>query len=78
MGYFIEGVDKANPLGYIRCTVTRNPERTATMKAYTAAIRAADRALRAYKRNPTDATYAAYWAASTTAIQARAAYRATR
>jgi hypothetical protein len=48
------------------------------MQDYAAAIRAADRALRAYKRNPTDATYAAYWAASTAAIQARAAHRATR
>jgi hypothetical protein len=48
------------------------------MKAYTAAIRAADRALRAYKRNPTDASYAVYWAASTAAIQARAAHRASR
>jgi hypothetical protein len=48
------------------------------MQAYIAAIRAADRALRAYKRNPTDATYAAYWAASTAAIQARAAHRASR
>ena len=24
-------LDKANPLGYIECTVTRNPERTDTM-----------------------------------------------
>jgi hypothetical protein len=48
------------------------------MKAYITAIRAANRALRAYKRNPSDAAYAAYWAASTAAIQARAAYRATR
>jgi hypothetical protein len=48
------------------------------VKAYIAAIRTADRALRAYKRNPTDATYAAYWAASTAAIQARAAHRASR
>lgn len=48
------------------------------MKAYITAIRAADRALRAYRRNPTDATHAAYWAASTAAIQARAAYRAAR
>ncbi len=48
------------------------------MKAYIAAIRAADRALRAYKRNPTDATHAAYWAASTAAIEARAACRASR
>jgi hypothetical protein len=48
------------------------------MKTYTAAIHAADHALRVYKNNPTDATYAAYWAASTTAIQALAAYRASR
>jgi hypothetical protein len=48
------------------------------MQTYIAATRAADRALRAYKRNPTDATHAAYWAASTAAIQARAAYRASR
>ena len=31
MGYFIVVVDKANPLGYIGYTVTRNPERTVTM-----------------------------------------------
>jgi hypothetical protein len=48
------------------------------MQTYISAIRTADRALRAYKRNPTDASYAAYWAASTAAIQARAAYRASR
>jgi len=48
------------------------------VKAYIAAIRAADRALRAYKRNPTDATHATYWAASTAAIEVRAACRATR
>ena len=52
-----------------------NMYQSAITKAYIAAIRAADRALRAYRRNPTEATYAAYWAASAVAIEARAAYR---
>ena len=34
MGYFIEGVDKANPLGYSLPTVTRNPEKTVTMSKH--------------------------------------------
>jgi hypothetical protein len=35
VGYFIVGFDRANPLGYIKCTVTRNPERTVTMSKHT-------------------------------------------
>ena len=47
------------------------------MTAYDKAVRAANRALRAYRRNPTDANHARYWAASTAVIEARAALRAS-